>query len=401
MIPGTEILMSLVQAITAESKPQQKAIMLHGEKCLHSIDRFSSCDICIKECPVEALTLGDPIILDQGKCVGCGLCLHVCPVDAFRGNDGVTDLIKHVSHIEKQSICELACNHNSNLEFGPSQSDLVMVKNGCLASLGPSVYMSLFALGVRKIIVRLDSCSSCESGRAFGKIEKYIHRAASLLIAQDKTSWPILIVVNHEDDWPERSIPIYNARTSLYSRRDFLTPLSRLKVPQTTVSFLSLDGTEKRKKRPPRERRRLIKALGMLPSIDKQNLIPALLTKLAFTNIKVGAVCNACGVCTRSCPTSSLKLNILDDDTYQLIFSLADCIACGICLEFCQCGALDFDILSSLSEILSADPIILSSGSLNRCSRCGSRFSGKGELCSICSNSAIFDKEIQQKILTL
>ena len=46
------------------------------------------CDACASECPVEAITEGDPVyIIDPAKCIECvghfdeAQCAAVCPVD--------------------------------------------------------------------------------------------------------------------------------------------------------------------------------------------------------------------------------------------------------------------------------------------------------------------------------
>jgi len=42
------------------------------------------CGSCIDECPVEAISEGDPIyIIDAALCTDCGACVGVCPTDAI------------------------------------------------------------------------------------------------------------------------------------------------------------------------------------------------------------------------------------------------------------------------------------------------------------------------------
>jgi NAD-dependent dihydropyrimidine dehydrogenase PreA subunit len=46
-----------------------------------------ACGSCVPECPVEAITEGDPIYtIDPAKCTDCGSCVEVCPVEAIKPN---------------------------------------------------------------------------------------------------------------------------------------------------------------------------------------------------------------------------------------------------------------------------------------------------------------------------
>ena len=43
-----------------------------------------ACGTCIDECPVSAISEGDPIyIIDAEVCIDCGACVDVCPVGAI------------------------------------------------------------------------------------------------------------------------------------------------------------------------------------------------------------------------------------------------------------------------------------------------------------------------------
>ncbi len=51
---------------------------LSDEKC-------QACAICVKNCPVGALTLNDDKIdFDGEKCIYCRNCEEICPLDAIR-----------------------------------------------------------------------------------------------------------------------------------------------------------------------------------------------------------------------------------------------------------------------------------------------------------------------------
>jgi ferredoxin len=47
-------------------------------------DACLACGTCVPECPVEAISEGDPIyVIDPAKCTDCGACAGVCPAEAI------------------------------------------------------------------------------------------------------------------------------------------------------------------------------------------------------------------------------------------------------------------------------------------------------------------------------
>jgi len=47
-------------------------------------DECIKCDICVDECPVEAISEGDETyIIDEDKCTDCGACADACPSEAI------------------------------------------------------------------------------------------------------------------------------------------------------------------------------------------------------------------------------------------------------------------------------------------------------------------------------
>lgn len=53
----------------------------------HIIDeKCPGCGLCVKNCPVEAITFMEkkkPVILDQSKCIKCGICFDLCKLSAI------------------------------------------------------------------------------------------------------------------------------------------------------------------------------------------------------------------------------------------------------------------------------------------------------------------------------
>lgn len=47
------------------------------------IESCTSCDLCVPECPIEAISSGDPIYIIDDTCCDFEDCLAVCPVDAI------------------------------------------------------------------------------------------------------------------------------------------------------------------------------------------------------------------------------------------------------------------------------------------------------------------------------
>ena len=47
-------------------------------------DECIACGACAAECPVEAISEGDPTyVIDPDTCIDCGNCANVCPVGAL------------------------------------------------------------------------------------------------------------------------------------------------------------------------------------------------------------------------------------------------------------------------------------------------------------------------------
>jgi ferredoxin len=373
-------LFSLAQRMT---EPDRPPIALDADGCLHSRDRFSTCDACISVCPVKALRLVPPITLDEKTCVACGACLPVCPVGALTGKDGADDLVRCISQIPDGRVVELACARHTTLETGPAESTAVVRTEGCLAALGPSTFEWLLANETQQVIVRLDACSGCSIGNLQPRISRMV-AAADRLAPHPEDAARIVAVREREANWKtERTvIPVKNPPVS---RRDlFRTFVSD--APKLAAQVLPFQESKvSEAKAAPLERRRLLNAIRRQGDSENAARIVALDNDLGLVRLAVSAICTACGVCARACPTGALRFEDRES-SFRLTFSARACTDCGACLDLCEPNALARDGVPTIAELMSAEPVVLRSGTLRKCEKCGAKFAGDsgGKLCPTC-----------------
>lgn len=54
------------------------------------LDTCNSCGLCLDECPIEAISIGDPIYVIDDTCCEFEECVAVCPEDAIVHEDDVS-----------------------------------------------------------------------------------------------------------------------------------------------------------------------------------------------------------------------------------------------------------------------------------------------------------------------
>lgn len=377
--------LSMVSTVEQWLAEGNTAVAVESAACLHSWNKAATCNRCVQVCPVEALTVDDTIQLDTSACVQCGLCLPVCPVGAFNGSDDTAYLLKAAARLPKRDIVEIACAVHPQAEKGPSQSSAVLRSKGCLAALGTSTYLSLFALDVSHIVLRLDACTACPLGQVQPEIKSSLLLACQMAAAEADAIEMGSLVTQIHAAWPERRVTDVARPTR--SRRDFLKSLTAVDDPSPLVRRLLTDGAQPDEKPLPRERRRLLSAWQLLPAGKMPTPSPAVLEALSFADITADANCTACGVCDRICPTDALQL-VIDNDknSYQLTFTARNCVDCRLCLTLCEPYALQRQPPKA-TKLLTDQPEILQEGPLHQCHRCKASFAGSADshLCPVCT----------------
>lgn len=355
--------------------PGSSGPTLAPDACVHARDVAARCEVCVRACPFEALSVERTVTLDPARCTACGACLHVCPVDAIGGEDSVADLLACATRLPDARRIDIVCGRNPSPATGSPTTNAALQVPGCLAALGPSAYLSLMAIGVESVGVRLDACGDCPIGAARPRIEAAVDAARTLLANDAESRLAAVHAVG-----PEQSPrPVYGVKNPPVSRRG-LFRLFAAEAPRLAArALLPIEIQAPAQRQPPRERRRLLNALGRLPSSGDLPLSDG------FVQLAASERCTACGVCARACPTAALTFDA-SEDTFRLDVRPAACTDCGICLDVCEPDALRRTGLPSLLSVVGGEAVTLRAGALRRCRKCGVQFAVQGDedLCPVC-----------------
>ncbi len=345
-------LLSIAKAAERFSQ-SQPPINIEAWRCLRSRDKSSECDLCARLCPAGAIQLEGGVQLDADACIRCGLCLHLCPTEALSGEDGVHKLLFCASQLVDHEIVEIACAPHPDPASGDPKADGVISTSGCLAALGASAYLSLAAQGVQRTRVRLDACADCPLGALQPQIEAAAEQANHLLETLDR---PERVEPAAPVARPKRR-PVYSVKNPPVSRRGFFQALAHRDI------LPPLEAEH--------ERERLI---GALQRLAPEDALDRPVSGSGFASFTVSEACTACETCVRVCPTGALGIQ-KGEDAFQLGFSASACIDCGLCVKFCADGALERSGDPTVGDLI-GDPVLLRSGALHRCIKCGGRYAG-------------------------
>jgi ferredoxin len=369
---------NLLSAAERLAAMDRSNIKLDTTCCLHTQDRYSTCKTCFDICPVGAIQPGKPPTLNLDKCQTCLACLPVCPTGAFQADDAVNGLLTCISRIETNRI-ELVCEQQKNAELGDETGTALRIK-GCLAGLGSGVYLMLVALGIERIIVRLDACSNCEWANLRKQVELQVSQARQLLGMWGKSEslvcWSECMTNMPRSLWDAANPPL--------TRRD----LFRMAAQQGKIAMARAmeNKSANQEKNPGYNRRRLLGVVEHLaaPCVET----PMQLHDFGFASLTVSDICTACGVCANVCPTQALHLEkVADDSSFALMFSARECIGCEACEHVCAPAAITIDHAPFFDQIFGkAEALAVHTGKLRRCSRCHTLIAERNgeELCALC-----------------
>jgi Fe-S-cluster-containing hydrogenase component 2 len=371
-------LLALAGRLAAES---DTAVAFTPEHCLHSRDRFAACDACFSLCPTGAIRPGQPPHFQADACQKCLACLPACPSGAYTGLDEAPDLLQCAARL-KAGTLELLCQYNPHLEGGPPHADAAIRVRGCLAGLGASAYLLLWARGASQIIVRDDACAGCPWQETLHPaLQTRLEETRRLLAAWEEAP-DVAFSGPAAETW--RARPLYKADSPPVSRRELFS-LTRQADEETQRQTVP-DG-----RHPFRERLRTLQAIRRLPPPQRDTAVSP---TSHFALLTVSDACSADGTCARTCPTGALQLE-KEDGRFRLNFLPQACIACDACVHLCAREAISIDHAPSAAALFSAESgghaRVLYEAESRRCARCNAVFipdTAGQRLCIICAYRA-------------
>ena len=211
--------MNLIQlALAAEAFfRHQPIIQFEPAQCVRTRNVHASCARCADVCPTGAIRLDDGLPeLDTEQCVKCGVCAHACPVGVFTRPDGLYKLLRCVEMLPDRTTVDLVCAHHPAASTAGRDVDAVVQLDNCLSELGPSAFVGLMALGVKRVRVRLDACAACPLRVLQPQIERSVSNAQRILAACGLPD-PLHIAASPDEKGRQR--PLYQSKNPPVSRR--------------------------------------------------------------------------------------------------------------------------------------------------------------------------------------
>jgi ferredoxin len=367
---------SLFNAAERFAAMDHSTVILAKGRCLHGRSRFSSCEACFTICPSQAISPGKPPTLDQDRCASCLACLPVCPVGAYSADDAVSSLLSTASRLEGSSL-ELICEKNPHAAKGADAETVGVRMRGCLTGLGDATYLALAALGLEKILVRMDACDTCEWKVLFPKLTEQVDHAHQLLQAWGKVD--SIICIQGE---PEVERPLWEAANPPLSRRDLFLMIAR----QGKVAMARAIEIERKVngELPGRNRLRILGTLAHLPVPMEDSIT---LQDMDYAGLVISEKCTACLACVRICPTKALFFKKSEDETsFTMQFTAGNCIGCELCMRACVPAAISIDHSPTFKQVFGEKMVIVKEGKLAKCESCGVLMTARQDIsiCTVC-----------------
>lgn len=290
--------------------------MVDRSRCMRMRFDRNECPVCTSNCHVGAISLGEDIEIDAGKCTLCMVCVSECPADCFdiQGADFFSLLARLRKMQNSVPYPVLGCKTASGIDAHE--------KTACLGALSEEHLIAIYAFLDSPVQLNLTSCAKCANSFI---VETLKERIADIREAAGIDIPERIVMVEDISDLRFQALS--------YGRRDFFCVIRNLTFQQARALF---DNVEKLHAQS-YSHKRLPSKRNILNTIIKQaadrNTAEGLLREYAYS-IQTRGSCDNCFSCIGLCPTGALKSR-RDESGTCVLFNASLCIGCGLCRDFC------------------------------------------------------------------
>lgn len=343
-------------------------------KCVHTSNKFATCNKCVDVCPVETIKIdNNTVSFTPNDCVGCGGCGAVCPTAAYSLDD-----FKPINYIF------------DFLEEDKEVFSCQDYKLPCIASLSVEELLSATLISSQKLTLDIGPCADCQIAKMNLEIIKHRAEEVNFLleaVQQDKVLYIEELNYTVENDIQELS------RRKLLSKDGLKKVISIKQQLESSVDssdenvkvhkVSSKDIGKIKDKDIPDRRTLLLMAM-------KRSKVPEVFHTLNVEDISFisqknldETTCTNCQMCYRICPTGALSSNYR---TSVINFNPLSCVQCHSCHDVCEPNSLTLRKTFSLESFFESKIETLAKFDMKRCDECGSFFAYNGGeiMCNRC-----------------
>lgn len=355
---------------------------LSPSACVRALSVNSICTHCSDICPVGAISItGRLPSINQAQCVGCAGCVAVCPTEALTLDDfNPTDFFFSFVSDEQNLI---SCQKNVP----------------CIAALSSEQLIS-FAQMKEGLILDTGHCNQCEIGE----------NILSVMMNTIDNSNYLLEAIESPYRIQTKDIAFIDLKVpeEISDRRDFfknfhLRGIGKARnnfekeIQRTTDEFVqyTTDSTHTQALRTKKitDRRKLFfTALKRFDVPTEFHVVQS--EKITFTSQKLmdEALCTACEMCHRVCPTGALTSDMRNS---KIDFDPFLCVKCHLCHDVCEPNAITLSTSYNLKEWYAPSVQNLATFAVRRCNECDGLFSSvAGE--KICRRCVLEEEEARE-----
>jgi len=348
-------------------------LTLDVSKCVHTSNKFSTCNKCVEVCPVETIEINEGIVsFVPSDCVGCGGCDAVCPTAAYNLDD-----FKPINYV---------------LNFLENNLDILSCKSElpCIVALSVEELLSIALISQNGIIADIGKCKDCAiATKNLPLIEDRIEEVNFLLEALQQDKKIQLKELNSDlevspDILSRRKLLSKEGLKKVVTIKEQLINKVDASDDTLKVNKVTNDDIAKIKQKTIPDRRSLL-LMAM-----KRAEIPEVFHTLDIKDISFisqkdldEASCTNCQMCYRICPTGALSS---DSKNSIINFNPLACVQCHSCHDVCEPNSLTLRKTFASSSFFEPKIETLVRFDIKRCDECGMPFAYRGGevLCKRC-----------------